>query len=523
MKSNSFTAIVHHARVGVALSLSLAFSSLSLGQSNYAAFELKRENNWETLVAEDMDGDGLKDLVFSHYDENNGRELHIHKQQLDGSFSSQPQRVEIKREIIGIGFADLRSEPGMEILLFANSGVFSLSTNKQGYSGNLKPLLQWELIAATPDAEQVQFLNPSIDINGDGHIDLLLPGRDKYGLFLGGPGETFALHSQFNPASEQAGSAARRRSELGASIGINAKDGVQLEFNAETSSPLQDFVEQLSQADAEPEDLLRTDNWLPNAMLLKLNDDALLDVLYLNQGADGLGQLNVHYQSIPDGFTEIADWKGSLDTRGDLQLADINGDNLVDLIKVKGDGNNWNASFYINHNGEFDLNKPDQIMRFTGYDLRLNFIRLKSETKPILSASYYTIPVVDAIRNASLNRTQLLYNFNDQTSAGLFSQRPTAKLEESFSAANVRGLSEQLTLSYDVNGDGLADALYITENGTLAAKAIGENLTIAKEPFWEYIAANTVFEFEVLHLNEDARPDLILTHGNTRTVLVALP
>jgi hypothetical protein len=131
--------------------------------------------------------------------------------------------------------------------------------------------------------------------------------------------------------------------------------------------------------------------------------------------------------------------------------------------------------------------------------------------------------VVDAIRNASINRIQLLYGSDQAETGQLFNRRPDARLEESFSAANVRGLSEQMSLHYDVDGDGNRDALYITDNGTLAAKKIDAELRIADEPFWEYVSPRTVFEFEVIELNNDGNPDLLLRHGTTTTVLVAAP
>ena len=126
-------------------------------QSNYRAFELARDDNWSTLVTEDIDGDGSKDIIVSNYLPGVGRELHIFRQQADGSFSQTPQRIEIKTEIIAVAFADLRDEPGKELLLYANNGVFSLSTAHEGYAGNVKQLLQWDLIAAVPDLERVQF------------------------------------------------------------------------------------------------------------------------------------------------------------------------------------------------------------------------------------------------------------------------------------------------------------------------------------------------------------------------------
>lgn len=491
------------------------------GQSNYSAFELNRANNWQTLITEDMNGDGLKDLVFSHFDSSIGRELHIHHQNPEGTFATQPQRIEIKTEIIAIGFADLRSDPGMELLLFANAGVFSLSTMIDGYAGNLKPLLQWELAAAVPDFEQVTFITNIHDINGDGHIDLLLPGRDGYGFFTGGPNEQFQLQSRINTRSDGISGTTGRDRGLNADFSINATQGISLNVTVDSQSPFENFIEQWKTTDSDS--LLRADNWMPNALLAFINDDEYEDLIYLNIGADGLGQINIHYQQNPAGFNHDPDWTGPFDSRGELQLADINGDGVIDLVRVSGDGNEWDARFYLNIDGQFDFEQPSQLMRFSGYDVRLDFITLEADSTPILSVNYYTIPVVDAIRNASLNRIQLLFNHSSDNSGQVFNRRPDARIEETFSAANVRGLSEQLSLGFDVDGDQQKDALYITENGTIAAKKIAPDLTIASDPFWEYISSKGVFEFEVLALNDDEMPDLILRHGNSTTVLVARP
>ena len=80
-----------------------------------------------------------------------------------------------------------------------------------------------------------------------------------------------------------------------------------------------------------------------------------------------------------------------------------------------------------------------------------------------------------------------------------------------------------MSLRYDIDGDGTKDALYVTANGTLAAKKIDPQLQIAADPFWEYVSPRTVFEFDVLQLNSDAVPDLLLRHGTTTSLLVALP
>ncbi len=509
-----------------ALCLFAMCGGTAFSQSNYIAFELERENNWERLLAfEDLNGDGLKDIVHANHQAVVGRELHVFYQQANGSFSSTPQRIEIKTEIIAVGFADLRPEPGVELLLLSSSGAFSLSSALEGYAGNIRQLFEWELIAAVPDSERVQFLSDIQDIDGDGEIDLLLPGDGVYGLFRNRGNETFELVSTFSTESEGLAVAQRGRDNggLDARIDINAEEGVAIELTAEGKSYFDDFVEQW-QDDSEPRSsLLRAENWMPSAIFAELNGDARADIAYINEGSDGLGQLNIHYQDSGTGFAEEADWTGSLDTRGDMHLVDADNDGLLDLLRITGQGNDRSVYLYRNRSGVFDLEKPDQVMRFSGYDVRVNIIPLSAGSAPVMNVSYYTIPVVDAIRNASINRSQLIFGSSDVQQNQFFNRRPDSRLDESFSATNVRGLSEQMSLQYDVDGDGRKDALYVTENGTVAAKRINGDLTIASEPFWEYVSARSVFEFQVLQLNQDGKPDLLLRHATATTLLVSAP
>ena len=97
------------------------------------------------------------------------------------------------------------------------------------------------------------------------------------------------------------------------------------------------------------------------------------------------------------------------------------------------------------------------------------------------------------------------------------------RLEETFSVDNVRGLAEPITLGHDLDGDGLTDALYVTDEGTLAARRVNDRLQIENEDFWEYVSPRSVFQVDVERLNEDSTPDLILRHGTATTILVSTP
>ncbi|MGI9250380.1 MAG: hypothetical protein ACR2PR_04180 [Pseudohongiellaceae bacterium] len=506
-----------------------------MAQGNYVATELDREDNFAPLFTEDMNGDGRDDIVVPYHDRLTGRELHIHEQLADGTFAAEPQRIEIKTEIIAVGFAELRDDPGMELVLFAGSGVFSLSTRQESYVGNLKPLVQWELIATVPDLERLRFTSLP-DVNGDGKADLLLPGANEWGLFYGADNETFIPAARFATNNDDLGTRQQRNrsTELDTRMDISSEEGVVVRLNAATPSPYAGFL-QSWEDEPRSDSLLRSDIWLPNANFNEMDTVPGLDLTYLNTDDEGLAWLHIHNQRVGGAFVTgatAADWSGSVDDSGELRFMDFNGDGLVDLLRLSGDGDEWTAYFYLNLDGKFDLETPQQIMRFSGYDLRLEVVRLSStpstptmstQDAPVLSINYFTIPVVEAIRSATLNRVQLLYGSDAVEPGQVFNRQPAARQEESFSADNVRGLTERATLRYDVDGDGRNDALYITGNGTLAARRVEDDLTIADEPFWEYVSSRTVVGYEVMHLNDDALPDLLLLHGTVTTMLVATP
>lgn len=510
------------------LSATTLISATSLAQSgtNYLPFEVQLNRLVERVYNQDMNGDGLVDILLTRFDSALGRELHIHHQLADGRFEADPQRVEIKTEIIGFGFADLRPDPGMELVLLANRGVFSLSTAQEGYAGNLRPLLQWDLSASTPPQRQLLYFAVE-DVNGDGHADLLLPGQEKYGLFWGGENEQFQTGIEFATENQNLSPAQLPRdSSLSLSIQVNRRDGVVMDASDEMNSPFAELVEESSSNSSNENSadfLLDYENWLPTARVVDINGDGRNDIAYLNIGDDLLGQLNVHYQSSNRSFSKVPDQQWSLETDGELSLVDFNKDGYTDLIRQDDSSSSSTVFLYQNGPEGFSLEEPTQIMRFSGYDVELNFIDVTVDAAPALSVSYYTIPVVDAIRNASIERTQLLYRAEQQDSETPFPRRPNSSLQERFSADQIRALSEQMNLRHDIDGDGKADALFIEENGSIAAKKITNDLNISSDSFWQYVPPRTVTGYQVLPLNQDGIPDLILHHNTSATVLVSQP
>lgn len=502
----------------------LAQSGGQSRQINYIASELPAPEWPNRLAMADLNGNGREDLILPHWTENSGRQLLVFTQQADNRFPAQPSRIiNIVPEIVAISFADLRPDPGAELLLFTGTAAFSLSSNIDGYSGNIRPLFDWPLIAAIPDRRVIEFLPPPTDINGNGHADLLLPGPEGYGVWHGGPDEQFTLAHRFTTVNEELDPAdlPDTAGRFSTQIQFNRQDGLIVRINARPNSAFEEFLSD-SRSDSNNL-LLERSSWVPPAVLGNMTRTVGNDIVYLNIGNDIRGQINVLVQQSNGSFGERPDWQGPIDMTGDIQLQDINGDGLTDVMRLVEDGNDWTVYFYLNRGGQFDFDQPDQVMRFSGYDLQISVSDILGNGYPVLSVSYYTIPIVNAIRNTSIVRTQLLYGNNSNRAQYRFNTRPDFRLEESFSASSIRGLSSPIVMTADLNGNGRADALYLTANGTLAAKTIDDNLQFASKPFWQYVPQRTIIGFSVQDLNADGIPDILLYHSSTTTALVSSP
>ena len=249
-----------------------AGASFSYAQSsgNYAAFSLAREENWAPLITEDMNGDGLLDLVYANYDDNLGRQLLIHYQNASGDFPDAPQVIEIKSEIIAIGFGDFREEPGMELILHAANGVFSLSSSIEGYGGNLQPIMRFDSIAAIPSRKQVEFLPTLEDRTGDLIHDLLLPTEQGFAFFAGAQDGGFEPAGRVVTINPNLRNARRNNREAGldTQLGINATEGIVVKVEVERRNPFDNFVRHWPNK-IEDGKLVSSNNWIPQCSLYR--------------------------------------------------------------------------------------------------------------------------------------------------------------------------------------------------------------------------------------------------------------
>jgi hypothetical protein len=502
--------------------LTLLPLSFALAQSNYQSSELPAPEWPDQYLVVDVNGNGRQDLLLADWSTERGREIRVFLQQADGRYPAQPSRsVAIRSDVIAVMPANVRPMPGNELLLLTNNAVYSLSTAIPGYDNNLQHLFDWELAAAMPDRRRIHFLPPPTDLNGDGHIDLLLPGRQGYGLFLGDGGEGFRLHHQFETESQDLdpGEMPAPSGRFSTEITINSRDGLGVRIVPRSASLFEGFVDD-RRSDGRNGALLQSRLRQPVAVSARINPQADADIVFMNVGKDFRARFNRLSINGSSPLPEQTLWQAPAHDEGEHLLMDLNGNGLDDIVRLVEESGEWQAYFYVNRNGQFDFDTPDQVMRFSGYDLRLSAIDLDGDGRPELSVSYYSIPVAANLRNPSITRSQLIFG---RGSGELFNNRPDSRLDENFSASNVRALSETIHLDADINGNGRRDALYITDEGTLAARAIDDNFRLANQPFWQYVPGRTILGLRVVDLNGDGRPDFLLQHSTTTTVLVSTP
>lgn len=512
--------------------------ALTQAAPNYVASEIPRSQDAGRPFFADMDGDGAIDVLVTHWSLAQGRELYIYLQQSDGRFAPEPsRRVEIKPEIIAVATAELGNHPGNELIFVSSDAVYSFSSSIQSYSGNIEKLFDWPLIASMPNRKRLIYLGELPDLDMDGNVDLVLPYGEGVGIFRGTDNNKFVLTSKIKTANKSLVSKARS----GGSVSVEAdrqfiddEGNIVLNVSPPTSSQFGNFLREWKPRERVGNiNLVRTNDWVAGVALAAIDADDKLDVVFLNEKEDKLGRLNLLIQNDDGSFPVTPTMASEIATEGTLRLVDYSGDGLSDMIKIVSHNNDWDLFFYRNNNGNFKLDAPEQVMRFSGYELKVDFIDLNEDSKPELNISYYTIPVMDVIRDVRIQRTRLLYenkglssdrstDADDEEEHLVFNQRPDYKLEEKFAADDFLALNSLDRLGADINNDQKIDYIYIAGDGTLKAKTISsETLGIDNTAFWQYVPDHAILDVTLEELNADSMPDLVLFHSLHFTLLIS--
>src|SRR5690606_3910597 len=205
------------------------------------------------------------------------------------------------------------------------------------------------------------------------------------------------------------------------------------------------------------ESILDSAQWIAAVQAAPLDEGAELDFAWVDDpesdGEGGERRFNIVYGAGEGIDKGDVDWQAGVAKASWLQFHDVDGDGLSDVLAMSGRGQDQGTlAIYRNRGGRFDFSAPDQVMRFSGYEVEVQLEDLDGDQRPELIVSYYSIAPMDALRKGSMLRSTLIYPPSAAGEQSPFLARPTARIDDRFSADNVKGLGARLDFSADIDG-----------------------------------------------------------------------
>ncbi len=488
---------------------------------DFVSSEIDTGGNRQGYWAADLNGDSLKDILIATWSETNGREFLIYTQEANGKFTGSPwRRIEIKKDIVAFTLADVRPDPGSELLFFTGSACYSLSCAKEGYAGNLKKLFEWELIKSVPDKKKVDFIGELKDLNNDSFVDIILPGQKQYALFLGQSNEIFSKASILPAADVIINKSSRTRESFSITTGGVSAGG------SDIYSDLMDH-----RLDSRPVNknffppILNFANWIPGISTGRFNADELDDFVYLDDAETeklNIKRLNLIYQPKTGELPSTPDWQANITINDDIRMMDVNGDNLTDLVTSKLKGLNTTLYIYLNRDGRFNFDTPDHVMKLTGIMSDFQAIDFNRDGYQELVINTYSASPVKAVASGSIERRLLIFaGQNSAEGVALFDRKPAFTYEENFNAGNFKSLTGERSFSGDIDGDGINDVVSIDSNGALAANRITHEFKFEAEPVLSFTPMHYISGTRLISLNQDNRTDIIVEHERGLSLIIS--
>ena len=509
-----------------------------MASPSYGVWVVDTTHSTHEPIIADVDGDGLKDLVVPQYFPKTGRELHIYLQETNERLSNSPLKIEVKSEAIGFALADVRETPGTEILWITADGVYSYSANVQSYVGNLEHLSDWDLFIRHPDSKELLYVEAS-DLNNDGAPDLVLPGSDRYGVFLnnGGVGldlvGTIALpkSGEFEMPNPVSSRGFERSLYTNTVTEVDDEGKVSLKNVFIPRSQYHHlFAEEI-------QDTLRTStitygSWQSGVIPRDIDGDGHIDLMIRTPS----GLRISHLRSNPT--TTYTDERSSVEGRAGFSssnnlvtyeipykgkpvwsLEDVDGDGDLDIVSIDSNIMSSTVHLMVNDKGQFNEDEVNQVIRVNGTIVRLEFSALRENESPLMLINTVTAPLRKILTEIELHRNFLLFE-RDETNKGVFNRKPSLTSTQSINVDSLRNLMPS-TLQFDLDSDGSNDILECKSDGSVQALRIDRSTRIASEPFWQFTPEFAVFSANTSDLNNDHLPDLILKHSTAVTYLIS--
>ncbi len=487
----------------------------------YVDASLEREGELLGYHFVDVDQDDVLELVLVRRPETSPtRELSVHRITPRGVEVEPFWSLEVLDDAVAYGFADVREEPGRELLFLARRGVWSMSLDRVGYRDNLQPLIEHELLYDVPDPTSLRAWRYVFE--GEAGDRLLLPGRASTSTFAPTEDRSYHLETTFSETSADrtlGGSRSRgREMTLSSSREVaSASDPLPWPFLAGTEAGSGDFLE--------------SERSLQAPTRLHVDRDGREDLV--RRTASGIAihlQTESGFRAEPD---RVEEWPAYLEDDVVLELVDLDGDGDTDVVAVEdpdgGVDNDEIQVFALRNDGARLLpEKPHQVLRFEAAEITVQCADIDGDGRVDLALRKFEMPsLLDAVSGLEFTLTHLL--FRGEEGKRPFERKPVVKTAETFDEKTFETVVKRRVWRLDCSGDGLADVVEIDLQGRISMRRLlvsksffgGESWEIEATPWRRFPTTGNIEEVEVRDLNGDGLADVVSETGSALTILLS--
>ncbi len=504
-------------------------ASASAAEVSFVETTLRVEGELLDWELADIDGDGLDDLVLAvrgnRTDGKRDRTLQIHRMTASGP-DATPVVVPILSDVIAWAAADVRDEPGRELVFITKGGAFSYSPTIDRYRGNIRRLARFSSLFDIAAQDELPRWKYVLDV-GSARESLLFAERGGFSLWTPRTGGA--------PEGEEATDYARR-----ASFGDTADDGSatfiapskndQVAFRSgeatvRFSTSLDSIF--LDESVGLFSSLITTDNEYRSPALADVDGDGRRDVIMRDEdtvtiyrtGSTGPSASPTRVEELPDYLQDVDEL--------DLTLDDIDGDGDIDVVarRTKEEAEMFETAttdflLLLNDGKRLFPDKPDQVLRFEASRVFGTFDDVDGNGRPDFIVGKVVLPsVTELVTGGKLTRSGYIY-FDDESN--IVTRKPAISDESSFDIEQLTDAIVQRSISHDMDGDGKADLVEIDLLGRVAVRRLvfethffgPDTWSLESSPWKLFEVPGVLGTISVQDINGDGLGDILGSAGD---------
>ncbi len=461
---------------------------------------------------------GQRDLVLTVLLDDGTKELRLHDLGDSGPAREPRLTIPIKGDVSAWSVADVRSEPGQELIFLTGKGAWSYSVTHPGYRNNIQSLVATTLLFDIPSPTRLPLWRYRLPHRGElGLHDLVLP--QEGGLV------------RWSPEQEPDGQIVyQARHVLGG-------DGQAPSYSyVESNESTRRYLNTSDRNGPFAGDMLTFGTMLTSnhgfsaPAVLDIDGDGIKDVLVL-----GKDELRFHRSGSlePTRIETLPAYMDPGKARRRLMLEDADGDGDIDLLVIKQArfkalGTDPSVILVLINDGKSLLpESPTQILRFEGIELVAQFADVNGDDRRDLVIRKFELPgITDSLTGLKFHFTHLVHFGNGKA----FDRKATVRHEEVYDESDIQAAVGSYDMSLDCSGDGVADLVAINLQGELTLRRVQFKKggffsadTWALEPApWKVFPTGSLYGLlKVIDLNRDGIGDLIAQREEGLTIQIS--